>query len=35
MAPTRRSDLSRLGLVAMFGGALSSLMAACVVGVLL
>lgn len=35
MAPSRRSDLSRLGLVAMFGGALSSLMAACVVGVLL
>ena len=35
MAPHRRSDLSRLGLIAMFGGALSSLMAACVVGVLL
>ena len=35
MAPGRRADLSRLGLVAMFGGALSSLMAACVVGVLL
>ncbi len=35
MAPNRRSDLSRLGLIAMFGGALSSLMAACVVGVLL
>lgn len=35
MAPTRRSDLSRIGLLAMFGGALSSLMAACVVGVLL
>ena len=35
MAPSRRSDLSRLGMVAMFGGALSSLMAACVVGVLL
>jgi len=35
MAPHRRSDLSRLGLLAMFGGALSSLMAACVVGVLL
>ncbi len=35
MAPHRRSDLSRLGLLAMLGGALSSLMAACVVGVLL
>ena len=35
MAPHRRSDLSRLGLIAMFGGALSSLMAACVVGILL
>ena len=35
MVPHRRSDLSRLGLLAMFGGALSSLMAACVVGVLL
>ena len=35
MAPNRRSDLSCLGLIAMFGGALSSLMAACVVGVLL
>ncbi len=35
MAPTRRADLSRLGLTAMWGGALSSLMTACVVGVLL
>jgi CNT family concentrative nucleoside transporter len=35
MAPNRRSDLARLGLIAMFGGALSSLMAACVVGILL
>jgi concentrative nucleoside transporter, CNT family len=34
MAPTRRSDLSRLGLLAMVGGALSSCMGACVVGVL-
>jgi CNT family concentrative nucleoside transporter len=35
MAPTRRGDLSRLGLTAMFGGALASFMTACVVGVLL
>ncbi len=35
MAPGRRHDLSRLGMTAMFGGALSSLMAACVVGTLL
>ena len=35
MAPTRRSDLSRLGLIAMVGGALASFMTACVVGVLL
>ena len=35
MAPHRRSDLARLGLIAMFGGALSSLMAGCVVGILL
>jgi CNT family concentrative nucleoside transporter len=34
IAPTRRADLSRLGLLAMVGGALASLMAACVVGVL-
>lgn len=35
MAPDRRHDLSRLGLTAMWGGALSSFMAACVVGILL
>jgi CNT family concentrative nucleoside transporter len=35
MAPTRRADLSRLGLLAMFGGALASMMGACVVGVLM
>ncbi len=35
MAPARRADLSRLGLLAMWGGALSSFMTACVVGILL
>jgi CNT family concentrative nucleoside transporter len=35
MAPNRRGDLSRLGLTAMWGGALSSFMTACVVGILL
>ena len=35
MAPTRRGDLARLGLTAMIGGAISSLMAACMVGILL
>jgi concentrative nucleoside transporter, CNT family len=35
MAPTRRADLSRLGLLAMIGGGISSLLAACVVGVLM
>jgi len=35
LAPSRRGDLSRLGLLAMVGGALTSLMAACVVGVLI
>lgn len=35
MAPTRRADLSRLGLLAMLGGALASHMTAAVVGVLL
>lgn len=35
LAPTRRHDLSRIALLAMLGGALSSLMAACVVGILL
>ena len=34
LAPSRRADLSRIGLLAMAGGAISSLMAACVVGVL-
>ena len=34
MAPDRRHDLSRLGLLAMAGGAIASLMGACVVGVL-
>ena len=34
MAPTRRRDLSQLGLLAMAGGAIASLMGACVVGVL-
>jgi len=35
LAPNRRHDLSRIGLLAMLGGALASLMAACVVGVLI
>jgi CNT family concentrative nucleoside transporter len=35
MAPTRRAELSRLGLLAMLGGGLASLMTAAVVGVLL
>jgi concentrative nucleoside transporter, CNT family len=35
LAPARRSDLSRLALVAMIGGAIASFMTACVVGVLL
>jgi CNT family concentrative nucleoside transporter len=35
MAPTRRHDLSRLGLWAMVGGAISTLMAACIVGILI
>jgi CNT family concentrative nucleoside transporter len=34
IAPNRRADLSRIGLMAMAGGALASLMAACVVGIL-
>ena len=34
MAPTRRHDLSKLGLLAMVGGAIASCMGACVVGVL-
>jgi CNT family concentrative nucleoside transporter len=35
MAPERRHDLSRIGLLSMIGGGISSLMTACVVGVLL
>ncbi len=35
LAPNRRHDLSKIGLLAMVGGALASLMAACVVGVLI
>ena len=34
LAPTRRHDLSRIGITAMVGGAIASMMAACVVGVL-
>jgi CNT family concentrative nucleoside transporter len=34
LAPSRRGDLSRLGLLAMAGGALATLMGACVVGIL-
>ena len=34
LAPTRRHDLSRIGLLAMIGGAIATLMGACVVGVL-
>jgi concentrative nucleoside transporter, CNT family len=35
LAPERRGDLSRLGLLAMVGGTLASFMTACVVGMLL
>ena len=35
LAPSRRADLSRIGLLAMLGGALSSLMAACIIGILI
>lgn len=35
MAPDRRHDLSRMGLLAMLGGAIASFMGACVVGVLM
>jgi CNT family concentrative nucleoside transporter len=35
IAPSRRSDLARLGLRAMLGGTLASLMTACVAGVLI
>ncbi|HTL28897.1 MAG TPA: nucleoside transporter C-terminal domain-containing protein [Tepidisphaeraceae bacterium] len=34
MAPSRRADLSRIGLLAMLGGAIASCMGACVVGIL-
>ncbi|HEY0009761.1 MAG TPA: nucleoside transporter C-terminal domain-containing protein, partial [Tepidisphaeraceae bacterium] len=34
MVPHRRAELSKIGLWAMAGGAVASLMAACVVGVL-
>jgi CNT family concentrative nucleoside transporter len=34
LAPTRRADLSRIGLLAMIGGTIATLMGACVVGVL-
>jgi CNT family concentrative nucleoside transporter len=35
LAPTRRADLSRIGLLAMIGGTIATLMGACVVGVLI
>jgi CNT family concentrative nucleoside transporter len=35
LAPSRRADLSRIGLIAMVGGAIASCMGACVVGVLI
>jgi CNT family concentrative nucleoside transporter len=35
LAPSRRGDLSRIGMFAMLGGALASLMAACVIGILI
>ncbi|MBC8108301.1 MAG: hypothetical protein H7Z14_17070 [Anaerolineae bacterium] len=34
LAPNRRSDLSRIGLLAMIGGTIATLMGACVVGIL-
>jgi CNT family concentrative nucleoside transporter len=34
MAPSRRADLAKLGLRAMFAGALATCMTACVAGVL-
>jgi CNT family concentrative nucleoside transporter len=34
LAPSRRADLARIGLLAMIGGAIASLMGACVVGIL-
>lgn len=35
LAPSRRHDLSKIGLLAMLGGALATMMGACVVGVLI
>ena len=35
LAPNRRSDLARIGLLAMVGGAIASMMAACIVGILI
>jgi len=35
LAPTRRHDLSRIGLLAMIGGTIATLMGACVVGALI
>ena len=35
LVPERRRDLARLGLRAMFGGAVASWMTACIVGILL
>jgi CNT family concentrative nucleoside transporter len=35
LAPNRRADLARLGLIAMLGGGVASLLTACVVGVLI
>ena len=35
MAPERRADLSRLGLLAMVGGGIASCMTACVIGIIL
>lgn len=34
MAPQRRHDLSRIGLLAMFGGAIATCMGACVIGII-
>ena len=35
IAPERRSDLAKIGLKAMFGGAIASWLTACVAGLLL
>ena len=35
LAPSRRSDLARLGFKAMLAGTMANLMSACIVGVLL